>query len=89
MYQVWQKADYAETWTKVDCGDKQAVIREIEKAWREGKEPLVTMVIPYEVAVKMKEDKIGEAPKDKAKPDKVARGESEERVRPGDEPVTE
>lgn len=69
----------------VECGDIPAVQREILAKIKEGKTPRVFVEIPFDVSVKVKEDKIGEAPKSKTKPDKVARSESDSEVRRGDE----
>ncbi len=88
-YQVWIKDEF-EGWSKVDCGDKTAALREINQAVRAGKEPLLTVEIPYRLNIKLEEDKIGEAAKSKAKRDKNTRAASEGEVRPGDlEPVSE
>ena len=88
-YQVWTKDEYTEGWKKVDCGDAPAVQREIEKAVRAGKEPLVTLEVPYDVTIKLKEALIGEAKKSKTKLDKGPGAESDSEVRRGDESPTE
>jgi len=82
-YQVWTHEEF-EGWQKVDCGDLSAAQREILKALTSGKEPLLTVEVPYDFNVKIKEDKIGEATKGKAKSDKGPRVEGEGEVRPGD-----
>jgi len=88
-YQVWTKDEF-EGWGKVDCGDKAAAMREIDKAVRAGKDPLLTAAIPYKLSIKLEEDKIGEATKVKTRRDKSPGAESEGQVRPGDlEPVPE
>lgn len=63
-YQVWT-SDYGDTWTKVDCGDKEAAIREYTKLIKAGKEPLVTVTVPVEHKVVFKEP--SEQPKKSAK----------------------
>ena len=86
-YQVWTKEEYADTYTKVDCGDMTAARREIDLAVRLGREPLLTVAVPYELNIKIGE--VGdEAKKGKAKPDKVAGSESDRQVRRGDEADT-
>jgi len=88
-YQVWTHEEF-EGWSKVDCGDLSAAQREILKALTSGKEPLLTVEVPYDFNVKIKEDKIGEATKGKTKPDKGPRVEGEGEVRPGGtSPVSE
>lgn len=83
-YQVWTHDEY-EGWWKVDCGDISAAQREVLKALTQGKEPLLTVAVPYDFNVKIKEDKLGEVTKSKAKPDKSTRGPGDSEVRPGDE----
>ncbi len=85
-YQVWTKDEF-EGWKKVDCVDLPAAQREILKALTSGKEPLLTVEVPYDFNVKIKEDKIGAATKSKAKPDTGARAESKGEVRSGDTPT--
>jgi len=46
-YQVWTKEEYSETWTKIDCGDVEAATRELLKAIRAGREPLLTQELPF------------------------------------------
>lgn len=89
-YQVWTKEEFGETWKRVDCGDKEAAMREIDKAVRSGQEPLLTVAIPYKLNIKLEEDKIGEITPRKAKRDQGPGVESEGKVRPGaPEPVPE
>ena len=86
-YQVWTKEDFGDTYKKVDCGDLGAVKRELDRAVRDGKEPLLTIEVPYELSIKIQE--VGsEAKKGKTKPDKGAGAESDSEVRRGDETVT-
>jgi len=63
-YQVWTKDEYADTYTKVDCGDLAAATREVDKAVRAGREPLLTVEVPYSLAIKV-EDVGTEKPKRK------------------------
>jgi len=63
-YQVWTKEEFSETYTKVDCGDLAAVRRELDKAVRKGGEPILTVEVPYSVAIKV-EDVGAEGPKRK------------------------
>lgn len=87
-YQLWTKNEY-EGWSKVDCEDVPAVHREIEKAIRAGKEPLVTMEVSYDINIKLKEVLNGEIKKSKAKPGESTIGESDRKVRRTDEPAIE
>lgn len=68
-YQVWIKEDFAEVYTKVECGDLPAVKRELDKAVRAGQEPILTVLVPYSIGIKIEE--VGaEKPKRKIKPEK-------------------
>lgn len=81
-YQVWTQDEY-EGWKKVDCGDLQAAQRELQKALLSGKDPLLTVEVPYDFNIRIKEDKLGEATKTKAKrsesPGPESKGEVRER----------
>ena len=81
-YQVWTKDEY-EGWKMVACEDLQAAQTELMKALLNGKDPLLMVTVPYDFNVKIKEDKIGEAPKGKAPPDKGTGVEGKGKVRPG------
>ncbi|MBA7582282.1 hypothetical protein ES708_24210 [subsurface metagenome] len=63
-YQVWTKEEFGETYTKVDCGDIAAARREVDKAVRAGAEPLLTVEVPYSLAIKVEEPGSGK-PKSK------------------------
>jgi len=52
-YQVWTKDEFGETYTKVDCGDLVAAKREVDKAVRAGREPVLTVEVPYSLAIKV------------------------------------
>ncbi len=52
-YQVWIKQEFGEEYTKVDCGDLPAAKREVDKAVRAGAEPLLTVEVPYSLAIKI------------------------------------
>jgi len=66
-YQVWTKKEYEEGWTRVDCGDLTAAKRELDKAVRAGGDPLLTVEVPYSLAIKV-EDVGAEKPKHKKEP---------------------
>lgn len=87
-YQVWTHDEYS-GWSKIDCGDLLAARREILEALKQGQEPLLTVAVPYDVSIKVQEDKIGETTPHKAKQHKDSRGQGDREVRPGDEGVTE
>ena len=63
-YQVWIKDEYTDQYTKVDCGDLAAARREIDNAVRGGQEPILTVEVPYSLAIKV-EDVGAEKPKPK------------------------
>jgi len=52
-YQVWTKDEFGDTYTKVDCGDLGAAKREVDKAVRAGREPILTVEVPYSLAIKV------------------------------------
>lgn len=82
-YQVWTKDEYQELYSKVDCGDLLEVRVEIEKAIRNGNEPLLTAEVPYKYDIKIGE--VGsEANKDKTPKHKGPGAESKGEVRSGD-----
>ena len=66
-YQVWTKDEF-EGWKRKDCEDLAAAQAELFAALKRGAEPLLTVEVPFDVNIKIKEDKIGEVPKSKAKP---------------------
>ncbi len=76
-YQVWIKDDF-EGWTRVDCGDKEAAMREIDKGVRGGHDPLLTVEIPYKLNIKLEEDKIGEGRKTRIRQAKPEEPKKEE-----------
>ena len=89
MYQVWTKDEYAEGYTKVDCGDLPSVKREILKAVKEGKDPLITMEVPFDVNINVKEAEIGKVKESKTERHKGPGAEGNGEVRRGDEAVAE
>jgi len=52
-YQVWIQEEYGELWKKVDCEDTAAAKRELDKAVRQNREPLLTVSVPYELSIKV------------------------------------
>ncbi|MBA7559927.1 hypothetical protein ES708_01545 [subsurface metagenome] len=76
-YQIWTKDEY-DVWQKVECGDKDAAMREIDLAVRAGKDPLLTVAIPYKLSIKLEEDKTGARLKDLTEPKKSEKTEKEE-----------
>ena len=76
-YQVWTKDEYGDTYTKVDCGDLEAAKREIDKAVRSGREPILTIEVPYELSIKTGEVGTETKPPTSAK-EKYRRGIEEE-----------
>lgn len=78
-YQVWTKDETYEVWNKVECGDREAALREIEKAVRAGGEPILTVLIPYEFGISIKEVD-SEAKKSKTKPGEGPGSEGDSQV---------
>jgi hypothetical protein len=68
-YIVWTE-EYEGHYIKVECGDKPATERQILEALKQGKTPLLTLEIPYDFNVKMREDKAPDLkkPADKKSP---------------------
>ena len=60
-YQVWTKEEFGETYTKVDCGDLPAAKREIDAAYKAGKDPILTVEVPYQLAFKVEEPGSGKS----------------------------
>ena len=52
-YQVWIKDEFGDQYTKVDCGDLAAAKREVDAAVRKGGEPILTVEVPYSLAIKV------------------------------------
>lgn len=82
-YQVWTNVEF-EGWKRKDCESLIEAQGELLAALKRGAEPLLTVEVPFDVNIKIKEDKIGEVTKSKAKPDKGPGAESKGEVRPGD-----
>lgn len=82
-YQVWTKDEF-EGWKREDCADIQEVQKAIFKALTSGKDPLVTVEVPFDVNIKIKEDKIDEVTPRKTKDDKGPGVKGKGPVRPGD-----
>jgi len=61
-YQVWIEEEFGDTYKKVDCGDLAAAKREIDAAYKTGKDPMLTVEVPYSLAIKV-EDVGTEKPK--------------------------
>jgi len=82
-YLVWIPDEF-EGWKYVECEDLKTAQAEILKGLMAGKEPLLTVAVPYDFNIKVKEDKIGETQKNKARGHKGPGAEGEGEVRPGD-----
>jgi len=52
-YQVWNKEEFDESYKKIDCADLEAARREIDAAVRLGKEPTLTVEVPYTLSIKI------------------------------------
>lgn len=78
-YQVWTKDEFT-GWGRKDCEDLAAAQVELLAALKRGAEPLLTVEVPFDVNIKIKEVKESEAGKDKTKPDKGPGAESKGKV---------
>lgn len=85
-YQVWTKEEYADVWTKVDCGDLPAARREIDLAVRAGREPLLTVEVPYKLDIKISEvgAELPKWPKPKKKPETKVKEGTEDEAKEGE-----
>ncbi len=54
-YQVWIKDEYEDKYTMARCGDLAAAKRLIDEAVRTGGEPILTIEVPYSLAIKVEE----------------------------------
>jgi len=90
-YQVWTKDEFGETYTKVKCGDLAAARREVDKAVRAGVEPILTVEVPYSLAIKV--EAVGtEKPHHRetaAETEKRLKEESESEANQGEAPAGE
>lgn len=86
-YQVWIYDESYVLYKKVVCGDLEAATREIYKAVKEGKEPILTTEIYYQLNINFEEVK-REASQSKTEPDKGPRGKGDSKVRSRDEGAT-
>ena len=84
MYQVWTKGDEYSGWARKDCPDLKTAMAELLAAIKAGKEPVLTEQVNYEVGIRVKEGKLGEAAKSEAEPDQGAGGKGHGKVRRGD-----
>lgn len=64
-YQVWIKDLTYDMYIKVDCGDLAAAKRLIDEAVRKGGEPILTVEVPYSLAIKVEEPGAEKPPKAK------------------------
>ena len=95
-YQVWIKDEFGDTYTKVDCGDLAAAKREIDAAYKTGKDPMLTVEVPYSLAIKV-EDVGAEKPRRRTttkqpeeKTEKETKSEADKsETEPGESPGTE
>ena len=78
-YQVWSQDEY-KAWQKKDCGDLSTAQLEILGALKKGKEPLLTVAVPFSVNVIIEEGKAGETTENKTQSDQGP-------VAPGDRAV--
>ena len=52
-YQVWSKDEFGESYNKTDCPDIVAASKAIDKVVRAGGEPILTVEVPYSLAIKI------------------------------------
>lgn len=87
-YQVWTKDEYQEQYTKVDCADLPAARLQIDKDVRAGREPMLTVQVPYEIGIKIGE--VGaEVPKSRKKSSKAEEEKKEDEKVEAQESETE
>ena len=83
-YQVWTKEEFGETYTKVDCGDLPAAKREIDLAYKNGKDPTLTVEVPYSLAIKVeavgteKPQRVGVPSKSETKEKEASKSEADQ-----------
>lgn len=87
MYQVWTKTDYEGSWQRKDCGDLATAQQELFAALKRGAEPLLTVEVPFNVNIEIKEVETVEATKAETEPGEGARVKSKGKIRPGDTPA--
>lgn len=85
-YQVWTKDEYT-GWTRKDCDDLVVARDEVLAALKKGLEPLLTVEVPFNVSIEIKEAKVSEVIKVEARRDKDPGTEGKSKVRPGDTPA--
>jgi len=78
-YQVWTKESYEETWRKVDCTDREAALVAIDKVVRAGINPMLTIEVPFELSIKVKEVPV-EITESETKPDQDSAGQGDGKV---------
>lgn len=76
-YQVWIKDEFEDKYTKAECGDLPAAKRMIDEAVRKGGEPILTVEVPYSLAIKVEEPGAVK-PKFKREPKKPEESKKEE-----------
>ncbi len=69
-YQVWTKDEYQDQYTKVDCADLPAARKQIDQDVRAGRDPMLTVQVPYSIGIKI-EDVGAEVPKSRKKSSKA------------------
>lgn len=82
-YQVWTKEEFA-GWTRKDCESLPDAQAELLAALKRGAEPLLTVEVPFDVNIKIKEGKPVEIGKVETKPGEGAGAAGKGTVRRGD-----
>ena len=52
-YQVWSKDEFGDTYNRVECEDIDTARRAIDKVVRTGGSPILTVEVPYSLAIKI------------------------------------
>ena len=90
-YQVWSKDEFGDTYNRVECEDIDTARRAIDKVVRTGGSPILTVEVPYSLAIKI--EAVGSEkptptvdPRTKFKPDKEeSKSEADQsETRPGE-----
>ena len=88
MYYIWTKDDEYSGWSKVDCPDEGKALAAVLFLVKQGKSPVLTQEVPFEVGIKVQEVQSGEIAQSEAKPDQSAGAAGNGAVRRGDPETT-
>lgn len=52
-YTIWTKEEFGDTWKRQDAGDEQAAKRIILEEMKQGREPVLTVEIPFNLKLEV------------------------------------